>query len=256
VAAFLPIRAVTLYSVPLTIAQKFTVVQYIFSGAFFPAASELNALGERERLRRLYLASMKLSVVLIVPLVVLVAGFANAILTTWVGPEFGHASTDILIVLAIAYGIATLIGVPTLAADATGHVHWSAAFAVASAVINFSLTLLLVPRIGAIGAAYALLINSATQGLVFIYVVQRRFIRVPLRDVLAGLIRPLLAGVIVLAAALLTARYIANFPELILALVLGGLMYLGLTVVLKVWDEREWQLFRGLVSGTLAALRR
>jgi O-antigen/teichoic acid export membrane protein len=256
VGAFLPIRAVTLYSVPLTVAQKFTVIQYIFSGAFFPAASELNALGEQQRLRRLYLSSMKLSAVLIVPLVVLVAGYANAILTTWVGPDFGRASTDILVVLAIAYGIATLIGVPTLAADATGHVHWSAGFAVASAAINFSLTLLLVPRLGAIGAAYALLINSATQGLTFIYVVQRRFIAVPLATVLTrALLRPIAAGVVVLVYALLTAPYVKTFPVLLLALVVGGAFYLGLTVAFRIWDEREWQLFRGLVTAIIAALR-
>jgi NADH-quinone oxidoreductase subunit N len=140
-AAFLPIRAVTLYSVPLTIAQKFTVIQFIFSGAFFPAASELHAIGDRERLRRLYLASMKLSVVMVVPLVVLVAGFAHAILSTWIGPAFAVASTNVLIVLAIAYGFATLIGVPALASDATGHAHWTVAFATASAAGNVLLLL-------------------------------------------------------------------------------------------------------------------
>jgi O-antigen/teichoic acid export membrane protein len=255
VAAFLPIRAVTLYSVPLVITQKFTVIQFIFSGAFFPAASELNALGEHDRLQRLYLASLKLSFVLVLPMVILVAGFSYPILTTWVGRDFGDASRNVLIVLAVAYGIATLIGVPTLASDATGHVHWSAAFAVASAVINVCLTLLLVPRLGTIGAAYALLINVATQGIVFIYVVQRWFLHIPLWSVLAVLVRPLIAGAVLGAYSYALAPHIPNFAILLAALVLGGLLYAGMTALLGVWDDRERQLAQQLATGALSALR-
>jgi len=253
VAAFLPIRAVTLYAVPLSIAQKFTTIQFIFSGAFFPAASQLHGVQETDRLRRLYVASLKLSLVMVLPLVILVAAFARPLLTTWVGPDFGASSSQILVVLAIAYGLATVIGVPALASDATGHAHWTAGFALLSAAITLSLTVLLVPRLGPVGAAYALLLNAASQGMIFVYVVQRWFIRVPLTVILRrALVRPLLAGVVPALYALLLAPHLGSFAAVVAATALGAAIFAAMTIVVGVWDDRELQLARAVVRQALA----
>jgi len=83
VAGFLTIAAVTFYSVPLSIAQRFVIVQAIFATAFFPAATELHAQGDRERLRDAYLSSMKLVLVMVIPMIVLVAMFSHPLLSAW-----------------------------------------------------------------------------------------------------------------------------------------------------------------------------
>jgi len=250
VAGFLTIAAVTFYSVPLSIAQRFVIVQAIFATAFFPAATELHAQGDRERLRDAYLSSMKLVLVMVIPMIVLVAMFSHPLLSAWLGTSFADASAGILAVLAVAYGLAQVQGVPTLAADATGHVRWSAGFAVVSAALNLSLTIILVPRLGAIGAAYALLINSATQGLLFVYIVQRRFVRVRLSTVLSrALGRPAVAGLVLLGYAAVLAPRVHQLLTVLLALALGGILYLTLTVVLGVWDPREVAVARALAAG-------
>jgi len=257
VAALLPIRAVTLYSVPLSIAQKFTTIQFIFSGAFFPAASALHGLDERERLRRLYLSSLKLSLVMLLPLVVLISAFARPLLSTWIGPEFGSASAQILVVLSVAYGLATVIGVPALASDATGHAHWTAGFAILSAVINLTLTVILVPRLGPIGAAYALLINAATQGMVFVYVVQRRFINLPLMVTLRqAVLRPLLAAIVPGVYGVLLAPHLSNFVMVIAALTAGTLLFSVATVLFGVWNDGEVQVAKATAKFALARLKR
>ncbi len=255
-AAFLPIGAVTLYSVPLSIAQKFVLVQAMFATAFFPAASELHGLRDAGRLQQLYLSSLKLAVVLVLPLAIFVGGFARPILDAWIGRDFAAASSTILLVLAVAYGVSQVIGVPALASDATGHAHWSAGFAMLSAVINLSLTLILVPRIGAIGAAYALLINSGTQGLLFIYIVQRWFLGLPLSLVLRrALFWPASAGLAIAAYTVLVSPQVRGLWQLLLALVGGGILYLALLLVLPVWDSRERNVIRSVgqtvVSGFL-----
>jgi len=255
VAALVSIAAVTFYSVPLSIAQRFVIVQAIFATAFFPAASELHALADRERLRSAYLASMKLVLVLVVPMMILVATFSHPLLGAWLGSSFADASAAILVVLAVAYGLAQVMGVPTLVADATGHVRWSAGFAIISAVINLSLTIILVPRLGAIGAAYALLINAVTQGPVFVYIVQRRFVQVPLLTVLrAAVIRPLLAGVVLLGYAALVVPRVHHLYTVLLALIAGSALYLGMTALLGVWDARELAVARALAAGGRARL--
>ena len=255
VAAFVSIAAVTFYSVPLTIAQRFVIVQATFATAFFPAASELHARGDRVRLAAAYLTSMKLVLVMVVPMVVLIAGFSHPLLSAWLGSAFADRSTGILAVLAVAYGLAQVMGVPTLAADATGHVRWSAAFAIISAAINLSLTLLLVPRLGAIGAAWALLINSATQGMIFVYIVQRRFLRIRLSTMLGRTVaRPTAAGLLLLGYCAVLAPRIHQLLVVILAVLLGGALYLAITAAIGLWDARELAVARALAGGARSTI--
>jgi len=106
-----------------------------------------------------------------------------------------------------------------------------------------------VPRYGAIGAAYALLINAATQGPVFVYIVQRRFVGVPLPTMLSrAAARPLLAGLVILAYGVLVAPHVHRLLTVLLAMALGGILYLGITAVLGVWDQRELAVARSLME--------
>ena len=240
VAAFLPIAQVTYYAVPVTLTQKFTLVQASVSTAVFPAASEMHSVNAQDRLQRLYLSATKLMLMLTLPLVILVALLAHPLMSAWLGASFGDASAGILALLALGYGLTLLTGVPALIADATGHPHWTAAAATASAIINITLTLLFVPRYGAIGAAYALVINNALQGVVFILIVQTKLVRLPLLRVLReSVLRPALAGAGLAIYALLVRGWIANFAELILAGALGVAVYGALTLLAGVLDDRE-----------------
>jgi O-antigen/teichoic acid export membrane protein len=248
VAAFLPIAQVTYYAVPVTITQKFTLVQASFSTAIFPAASELHAVNAQERLQRLYVTATKLMLALSLPLTILVALLAYPLMTTWLGQSFGTASAGILALLAVGYGLTLLTGVPALIADATGHPHWTAATSVVSAVINVSLTLYLVPRYGAIGAAWALVVNNAVQGVGFILVVQHWLVRLPLLQVLRdSVLRPALAGLGLAVYALLVRGFITNFAELVMAGLLGVALYGGLALLAGVLDEREKSIALDLV---------
>jgi O-antigen/teichoic acid export membrane protein len=194
---------------------------------------------------------------MILPLVILVAGFSHQILQTWIGAGLATASANVLLVLAIAYGVATFIGVPALASDATGHAHWTAAFAIASAVINLTLTLILVPRLGPIGAAYALLINAIIQGLAFVFVVQRWFLRVSLVDVVKkAVLRPVAAAVILVPYVVMVGPHLDRFSVVIAAILGGSLLYAACGLAVRVWDRQELEVARALAAGAVSALRR
>jgi len=115
--------------------------------------------------------------------------------------------------------------------------------------------LILVPRYGPIGAAAALVINTVTQGTVFVWLVQRRFLSVSTLAVLRGAVgRPLLAIVGLVAFVVLTREIPQTTPILLSEVVAAGLTYLGLTLLVKVWDGREILLARQLLSGAWASL--
>jgi len=256
VAAFLPIAAVSYYAVPVSICQKFILVQQAVNQAFFPAASELHALQDRARLRRLYLSAAKLGLTALLPFMILPSILAWPLLAAWIGPGFASASAPILAVLAVAYGIVAVSSVAGFAADATGHPDWNAAFTVGSAILNLSLALVLVPRVGAIGAAYALLVNGVALLLTINYAVQRWLIAIPLRTALRAIvIRPLLAGAGLSLYALVAAPRVNGILAAIAAVVIGFLVYAGLTLVLRVFDPEEIAIARELAATGLARLR-
>ena len=251
VAAFLPIAAVSYYGVPVSICQKFILVQQAINQAFFPAASELHALAESERLRRLYRSALKLGLTALLPLMILPSILAWPLLAAWIGPSFATPSAPILSVLAIAYGIVAVSSVAGFAADATGHPDWNAGFTVVSAVLNLTLALILVPRIGAIGAAYALLVNGVVLLLTINYAVQRWLIRLPLREVLGGVVlRPLLAGAGLSLYGFLIAPHVSGLPAAIGAVLAGFAIYAGLALLLGVFDQQELALARSLLRAS------
>ncbi|TME74827.1 MAG: flippase [Chloroflexi bacterium] len=257
VAAFLPIAAVSYYGVPVSMCQKFVLVQQGITGAFFPAASELHALHDERRLQRLYLSAAKLGVVALIPLAILPSLLAWPILDAWIGPAFADNSAQILAVLALAYGLVAVSAVSGFAADATGHPDWNAGLTIASAVVNLTLTLLLVPRIGAVGAAIALLVTGAFLLVTMNYAVQRWLLRIEPRTALVQLVlRPGLAAAGLVLYGLLLAPRVRGLLPVLLALAIGFLLYAILTVLLGVWNQAELAVARSIAGGLASRLRR
>jgi len=256
VAAFLPIAAVSYYAVPVSICQKFILVQQAVNQAFFPAAAELHALRDSERLKRLYVSAAKLGVTALLPFMILPSVLAWPLLAAWIGPGFANASAPILAVLAVAYGIVAVSSVAGFAADATGHPDWNAAFTVGSAILNLSLALVLVPRIGAIGAAYALLVNGIALLLTINFAVQRWLIKLSVGSALRQIVaRPLTAGAGLLVFALVIAPHVRGALPVIAAVIAGFAIYGGLVLLAGVFDQQELAVARGLATGALSVLR-
>jgi O-antigen/teichoic acid export membrane protein len=242
VGAFLPIRAVTFYSVPLSITQRFLVFHGSITNTYFPAASELHGLRDTDRLRRLYTTTFKLNAALMLLLVALIASLARPMLDAWLGADFARSSATILVVLAFGYGLTALVGLGGQLSDASGHPGWTATYVVASALTNIILSILLVPRVGAVGAAYALLLQNLVCGVSFLAFSQWRLLHISMVGSLALLIRPLIAAGVVAAAGLAAGSLLHGVLPVIGALLLGTAIYAGLTLVLGTWTQRERRL--------------
>jgi O-antigen/teichoic acid export membrane protein len=72
--------------------------------AIIPAASDLDARGDDERIRRLYIISSKYAAAVTVPLVAYMAGAAGPLIRTWVGDiEGADTAAWVLRILVIGY---------------------------------------------------------------------------------------------------------------------------------------------------------
>jgi O-antigen/teichoic acid export membrane protein len=217
----------------------------------------LHALNDGPRLQRLYLSAAKLGVVALIPLAILPSLMAWPILDAWIGPAFADKSAPILTVLALAYGLVAVSAVSGFAADATGHPDWNAGLTIASAVVNLTLTLILVPRIGAVGAAVALLINGAFLLVTMNYAVQRWLLRIDPREAVINIVlRPALAAAGLVVYALIVGPRVRGLLPVLAALAVGFLLYGLLTFVLGVWNQAELSVARAIVAAIASKTRR
>ncbi len=93
-----------LYRIGVELANKMRQIPAILLSALLPAASELDARDEHERLTRLYLVSTKYVAVIAVPMALFIAGSAGLLIRTWQGTEMDLAmAAMVLRIMAIGY---------------------------------------------------------------------------------------------------------------------------------------------------------
>ena len=94
IGALLPLRAVT----PYNIAHRLSMLPQILAEQFvmilLPYASALHVGNDRLRLRQLYLASTRITLVILMPVGALLIVLARPILTAWVGVAYAGLWTS------------------------------------------------------------------------------------------------------------------------------------------------------------------
>jgi O-antigen/teichoic acid export membrane protein len=246
IAIFLPIASVSHYVIPLTLAQKIVSIIPNVTTAVFPAVSDYHARGHG--LAELYARVTKLVALMVLPLSIVLLIFAEPILTVWMGADVAAHSTVTLRWLALAFLVASFAAVPGVFVEAMGRPGIPAAFAALSAVLNLSITLLLIRPLGVVAPAIALLVNGLITVPLFLGKVHRDVLHVSSWTVIKqSMLRPLLA------AALLVGFYLAFLPmthgllRLGIVVCAGGVLFLLLCLGLGVVDREERKLIMELV---------
>lgn len=251
VASFVSVSAVAYYSVALELAQRLLVVQSNVSLAYYPvacAAAGRDAAG----FAALYERASRAVALFTFPLTVGMVACAEPLLRLWVGDSFAVHAATLLQVLAVAYAGMALTAIPVNAADALDRPEVSVRFGLAGLALQVTLALLLLPRVGLLGAGLAVLGNVLIQCPWFVRSVTTRLVRLPMRAYVARvLVEPLapalIAGVVLLLAA--RAASTLGLGGLVLVGLAGALTFGGAVRVLAVLDAGEGRLLGELPGG-------
>jgi O-antigen/teichoic acid export membrane protein len=241
------VAAVTTYSVPLGISGRIHQLCATVLSVVFPVASELDARGEREQLKRVFLRAQNLNVALVAMIAAPCLVLAGDILRFWMGPEFALQGTRVFQLLTVAYGLFAFNVVSSAIVAGLGHPEVNTAFGFALAVGNLVGYVLFIPRWGVDGAGVASVLGSVVAVPAYLYYVNHRFVGIPWRQVLvASYLRALVAGLLVGGALFLAEPMITS--ALRLALILAGsvALYGVISFFLGVWDRAELALARTL----------
>jgi O-antigen/teichoic acid export membrane protein len=213
-AYYMPLVAVAFYTLPYSISEKASSGVANITSVVFPFTSELHSMGSRDKVHELYLRSTKILMLVTMPITVILVTVPGQILRYWLGPEYAAQGAVALSVLGAATFLNVVSAVPTVSSLGVGQAWIPAAFAFATSAISLVANLLLIPRHGINGAAFAALLPQALVVPVFVYAVTR-LLKFSLWQLLAhAFLRPAVCAAIQLLIILALRQYINSLATL------------------------------------------
>ncbi|MGI8787274.1 MAG: oligosaccharide flippase family protein [Pyrinomonadaceae bacterium] len=109
IAGKLGAEAVTYYVIPLNLGIYIHAFITSISIVLFPLSSETDALGDKIKLLRIYTKATKIVLMLAAFLCLTLINGRNFILYLWLGADFAHNSSDVLITHALTFGFLAVV---------------------------------------------------------------------------------------------------------------------------------------------------
>jgi O-antigen/teichoic acid export membrane protein len=159
----------TYYSVPGNVTSKIPGFANTLSTTLFPTTSQLDGSKDKTRIEVLYIRSFRLITIIASALTITAIAFSYKILLYWLNADFAIHSTKILIILAFTNFILAMLGPLSNFILGLGKLKFLTTMSVIMGVLNAILLLILLPRYGITGAAWAYLLSVLPVGYMFYY---------------------------------------------------------------------------------------
>jgi O-antigen/teichoic acid export membrane protein len=144
--------AVASFRAVLPLARMNTLVILTFGMLYMPMASRLYARGDQAQLHELYWQSALWMTVLTFPILLLTFSFARSTTVGLYGSAYA-GSAPIMMLLAVGYFFHTALGFNGVTLRIYNKLRYTVSIDIAMAVLNVGVNLILIPRLGVIGAA-------------------------------------------------------------------------------------------------------
>lgn len=252
---FLNLELLAAYELGFKLVYGLVSLLRLLSSAVMPAAAELHAQYDHDRLQRLYRQGAKYLMLAIAPLGFVTILHAHSIAAAWLGvppPEVAR----VIQFLMLAYGFNLLTAMGTAMARGVGHPEFETRYAILVIVVNLSLGLVLMRLLGLDGLLVATLVAIVLGSLYFL-VQWHRFLHQRWRTLWRKLYAlPLGACLLATVPSYLAGRgFLAYLPAGRLAHAAaglgGGLVFASLYALFiwrsGYWDAQDRALYRAIL---------
>lgn len=229
IGGFLPVSAVTPYSLarklstlPQTLTEQFLTI-------LLPMASEIHAKDDSARLHSLYIISTRLTLAIFLPVGLVLVILARPILTAWVGTAYADYAYLVTILVSASLIDTSQWPAGFLLQGMARH-HPLAAITIGSGIANLILSIFLVNRLGLMGVALGTLIPTTVVCIGFVAPYAMRVIGVSTQEMVARVLLPALLPAVPVTFILIALREIVRPSSLISLLLLaaaGSSLYLA-----------------------------
>jgi len=253
------IKYVSLYSIAFGMVALPLVISRSINTSFFPIVSALDAKKDRKKLRQTYESIVRLSMLILNPILVGMIVLSPQIIKLLYGVEYEQAVYPYIILAlwgffrpahTFAGSVLAGTGIPKKNAKIDGF----------TAVLNFCLNILLIPLFismnsgyGPIGAALATTSSYIIGMSIMVHLANKRIqAKLPLHNILKTLGAAFLAGFIMfifmkgLISLSLTSGILMLFFALIVTFLIGLLIYLFLLSAFRAIREDDITIIRNL----------
>ncbi|HUS10250.1 MAG TPA: oligosaccharide flippase family protein [Pyrinomonadaceae bacterium] len=244
IGAFIGPTGVAVWAVAqrlITATQEMTIQ---VSGGLFPVVTDIAALGETDRLRKVFLQGTRLSLAMVIPAGTILAVLASPLVLWWVGPSFSQ-SVPVIWILVAAVIIRVGNSTATTTLKGAGEHSFLTIANITIALANLGLSIVLARNFGIIGVALGTLIPLSVVSIFLLFPRACRRVEIPLFDAFRFGIWPSVWPIIPIIGVLafITGYFEPSFLNLALQAAGAG----GLYTVVFLWvainrGERNWYL--------------
>jgi len=215
IGVFLPILAITPYAIARRLSDMGRILTEQFMKVLLPLASELHAENDQARLRALYVVSTRLTLASFLPIGAALVVLAPALLSLWVGPEYGRYAPLVLI-LTVAGLIDTSLWPAGFVLQGMARHQRLAVISLGAGVANLVLSVLLVRPLGITGVALGTLIPTVLEAVLFVLPYTLRVIGISVREAITDIWLPSFLPAIPTVLILLLLREMLQPTSLLL----------------------------------------
>jgi O-antigen/teichoic acid export membrane protein len=214
------------YAASVRVAQALVLFLIAVNYMFSPFVADLHARGERDRLNGLYKALTRWTLAATIPLLLLLMVVPGAVLRIF-GAHGFEAGTTALRILLIGQLVNVAVGSVGFILIMVGRTGWDLIVYAGSFLLDLTVALILVPKLGPNGAAIAQAVTLTVSNGVRLWLVWR-FVRIqPFGRSYAKLAIPAAAGLAVMVGTHLLLRNAAWYVDLIVTGVTGTVAYVA-----------------------------
>lgn len=229
-----PIAQVTYYAVPFNLASRvLSLIPSNLYAVLFPAFSAMGATDDREKIREAYSRAFRFIFVAVAPISILMGVFGSDLLRIWIDDDMARFGGPVLTVLAVAVLMNAPAWVSVTIGQSLGRPALVAAAQVANLVALIISGLIFIPAYGAFGAALAWLAGNIVGIPTVVFLVNRYVLAFSTPQMLKeSLLRPVVAAVLTLGAALALKPIVHGAVSLAIASILVSSVYLAVAYVI------------------------
>jgi O-antigen/teichoic acid export membrane protein len=254
-ALFVGVAAAGWYDIASDVALKIRGLLSLVLGPVLPAASELDAIRDEERIAELYFRTQKYLAFFGIPAVCFVAAISKPFVNLWIGPKLAFLGFPLAVLLLVNfYNLVT--GPGFLIFAGRGNLRPGMQSAVAGLILNVVLSFGMIYRFGFAGALLGTSISLGVASTYFLYLFHRQTGYSVKKLFREAYLKPMiisipLAGLLMLA---LGAR-IPSWAALVALGILFFALYVTTLLFSHFFDRYDWSKFESLIPAIRHARR-
>lgn len=169
ISHFLRLKLVTFYELGSKIAMFIRQMPSVLLVPLIPASAELAATGDKKGLETMHLSGAKYITLIAAPVAFFLGTMAPTVMIVWMGTNDYPYAVLALRILCVGYFFNIITGVITSIGRGIGILHYEMYASLFIALTNLTLSLILIIKIGFIGALIGTAVSMTVGNILYLY---------------------------------------------------------------------------------------